>query len=344
MSGIRQFCRNWALPISMISGIIAYFLFASLPITDSAKGSALSFTSNVIQPILLFSMLFLNFIKVKPTEMKPHRWQMWVLLLQAGCFLVCSGLALLCTPDILGSLMNADNLHGLKILCEGAMLAFICPTATASAVITGRLGGSTAGVVTYLMVCNLMVSVLAPALLTLVEPHAQFTFVTSFFMILGKVFPLLICPLLCAWMLRYLLPAIHRKLLTYSNLSFNIWTVSLAIAIAVTVNSIMHSTVSIWYMVGLAFISCLCCLAQFWMGKRVGTIYDREVSDGNETRITAGQAFGQKNTVFIIWLGLVFLDPVTSVVGGFYSVWHNTVNSYQLYKARKRAVRSVGDK
>ena len=136
-------------------------------------------------------------------------------------------------------------------------------------------------------------------------------------------------------MVRYLLPALHRKLLAYTNLSFNIWTVALALAIAVTVNSIMHSTVDAWYMVGLALISGVCCLSQFWMGKHVGSHYDR--GSGNVIRITAGQAFGQKNTVFVIWLGLVFLDPVTSVVGGFYSVWHNLVNSYQLYKVRKKS-------
>ncbi|MDO4496335.1 MAG: transporter [Bacteroidales bacterium] len=337
MSRFSQFARNWALPISMACGIVGYFIFASLPLSDEGQQQVLSFISGTIQPMLIFSMLFLSFIKVRLTEMKPHRWQFWVLLLQAGCFVVCSLLALLCSPNVLGQWFDSDTLLGMKILCEGAMLAFICPTATASAVITGKLGGSTAGVVTYLLVCNLMVAVMAPALLTLVEPQSNLDFTTSFFMILGKVFPLLICPLLCALFVRYLMPSVHRKLLNYTGLSFNFWTVALALAIAVTVHSIVHSTVSVWYMVGLAIISGLCCLAQFYLGKRVGSYYDRLTGEDNHvTRITAGQAFGQKNTVFIIWLGLVFLNPITSVVGGFYSVWHNSVNSYQLYKARKR--------
>ena len=82
-------------------------------------------------------------------------------------------------------------------------------------------------------------------------------------------------------------------------------------------------------MVGLAVVSGLCCLLQFYLGRRIGSRF------GENEKITAGQAFGQKNTVFIIWMGQVFLNPVTSVVGGFYSVWHNTVNAYQLYKVRK---------
>lgn len=317
---MKQFLRNWALPISMLSGIVAYFLFAALPLSEATQGAVLSAISGVVQPILLFCMLFLSFIKVRPREMRPRRWHLWVLLLQAGCFIACSMLAML-----------FDDWKGMKILCEGAMLAFICPTATASAVIVGKLGGSISGVVTYIMMCNLMVSVLAPALLTLVEPSAGLDFITSFLMILGKVFPLLIFPLLTAWGVRYGWRPMHQKLMQHPDLSFYIWAVALALAIAVTVRSIMHSEVSVWYMVGLAIISGICCLIQFALGKRVGSLYDKE------TRITAGQAFGQKNTVFVIWLGLIFLDPVTSVVGGFYSVWHNTVNSYQLYKARKRS-------
>ena len=29
------------------------------------------------------------------------------------------------------------------------------------------------------------------------------------------------------------------------------------------------------------------------------------------------------------------MTPVTSIAGGFYSVWHNIFNSYQLYRKRK---------
>ncbi len=318
MSKVKNFVRNWTLPISMICGALLYFAFAALPISQENQDNTYHFISNYLQPVLLFCMLFLNFIKVKPSEMRPRRWHLWVLLMQAACFIVCSLLA-----------MSFDQDHGTKILFEGAMLAFICPTATASAVIVGKLKGSVSGIVTYIMLCNLMVSVLAPAFLPLVEPGIGLGFFTSFLMILGKVFPLLIFPLVTAWIVRYGIPKLHKKLLQYPDLSFYVWSVALALAITVTVRSIMLSTVSVWYMIGLALISCVCCIIQFLLGKRVGSIYD------NETRITAGQAFGQKNTVFVIWLGLVFLDPVTSVVGGFYSVWHNTVNSYQLYKARK---------
>ena len=34
-------------------------------------------------------------------------------------------------------------------------------------------------------------------------------------------------------------------------------------------------------------------------------------------------------------MGYTFMTPVTSVAGGFYSIWHNIYNSYQLYEKRK---------
>lgn len=314
----KTFFRNWKLPISMSLGVICYFIFHFLPVSGEIRKMTFFAVSQWIQPVLLFFMIFLSFLRVKPKELRPHKWHLRVLCEQALFFIACSLLA-----------MSVKN-EGLKVLCEGAMLAFICPTATASVVVVGKLRGSISGVVTYLLLVNLMVSILAPGLLTLVEPRPELDFATSFFMIMGKVFPLLICPLLMAWFVRYLLPSVHRWFLQFPDLAFNIWFVSLALAIAVTVRSIMQSTISVWYLVGLAIISLICCLIQFWRGRTIGKKY------GEEAAITAGQSFGQKNTVFIIWLGLVFLNPVTSVVGGFYSVWHNTVNSYQLYKERKK--------
>lgn len=328
MGKIKSYVKDWGLPIAMVSGALAYYLFHVLPLSSEVKLLGLDLVSHYIQPLLIFVMLFLSSLKVRLGEMRPHRWQFWVLLLQASFFMLFSILAMQCQS------------HATKILCEGAMLAFICPTATASAVITGKLGGSISEVVTYLMLCNLMVSIVAPLFLSLVEPSIGLSFLPSFLMILGKVFPLLICPLVAAQLVRRFLPGLKNRLLRYPDLAFQLWLPALAMAIMVTVRSIVHSSVDWRYMVGLALISGVCCLAQFAMGRRVGSYYDNKqktVGGRRESvRVTAGQAFGQKNTVFIIWLGLVFLDPVTSVVGGFYSVWHNTVNSLELWKKRKQ--------
>lgn len=323
MNGLWTFIRNWILPLAMLVGVAEYFVFVSLPLGAEAHRWTYVAVTRYIQPVLIFLMLFLSFLKVSPKEMRPRRWQAWVLSVQALLFAVFSLLAMVMPNE------------GLKVLCEGAMLSLICPTATASAVITGKLGGSVSGVVTYLMICNVMVSVVAPVFMPLVE-SSDISFVGAFLSIMGKVSPLLIFPLALAWFVRFCIPSLHRVLIRYKDLSFYLWTVSLSIAIAVTVRSIVHSSVSVWYLVGLAVISGLCCLLQFRVGQAIGRRY------GTSERVTAGQAFGQKNTVFIIWFGQVFLNPVTSVVGGFYSVWHNIMNSWQLYNVRKRGIEGNG--
>lgn len=323
MSRIKNFVRKAGLPFAMILGVGAYYLFIALPLSAEVHRLAYMTLTEYIQPILIFTMLLLSFMKVKVSDMKPQRWHLWLLFMQTGSFIICSSMALLCPSN------------GIKILIEGAMLAFVCPTATAAAVVTGKLGGSVSGVVTYLMICNLMVSIIAPAVLPLVEPHSGMSFFPSFLKILRKVFPLLICPLLIAQFIRYCLPKVYRRVMRYPDLAFHVWLPALTLAITVTVRSIVHSTIDWRYMVGLAAISAICCLIQFYLGQWLGSKFDvnHKISDAS-IKITAGQAFGQKNTVFVIWLGLVFLDPVTSVVGGFYSVWHNCVNSWQLLKSK----------
>jgi len=54
-----------------------------------------------------------------------------------------------------------------------------------------------------------------------------------------------------------------------------------------------------------------------------------------DDEISGGQALGQKNTVFAIWVGYTFFTPITSIAGGFYSIWHNVFNSWQLYRKNK---------
>lgn len=312
--GIIRFIKNWTLPIAMILGVVLYFVYVNIPFLEPTK-PFVEHAVAVIQPILIFLMLFLSFCKVNISELKPCRWHIWLLLVQGGSFLILS-LVLYLFPDI-----------SVRVLIEGAMLCLICPTATAAAVVTGKLGGNSAHLISYTIFVNLVTALLVPLVVPVIHPHPGLGFVASFFMILGKVFPLLINPLIVAVLLRYFAPKLHSVIAQYHNVSFYLWAVALTLAIAVTVKSIVHSDVSAWFQVGLAVISLVSCVLQFYVGKKIGRNY-------NDT-ISAGQALGQKNTVLAIWMGYTFFTPVTAVAAGFYSVWHNIFNSYQLYLQRK---------
>ena len=316
MSKLIRFLKNWTLPVSMISGALAYYICSQLPLTYEVKHDILS-VIEVLQPVLLFIMLFVAFCKIKPTDLKPHRWHLWLLLTQCLLFIVAC-LFLWAYPT-----------SGARVIVEGFMLAIICPTATACAVVTQKLGGDSAATTSYTIIINLVVALLCPLLLPVAHPQPGLTFLPAFMVIINKVFPLLIVPLFLAWFVRYLMPSFHKRIVATKDLAFYMWAVSLAIAIAVTCKALAHSEESLWNVGGIAVVTLVACLFQFSFGKWIGSHYGK--------RMEAGQALGQKITVFIIWLGYTFLSPITAAAGGFYSVWHNLVNSWQLYKKRKES-------
>lgn len=311
---VVNFFRNWILPIAMIAGAAAYLIYSSLEFLDPVRPYVNSAVS-IIQPLLIFMMLFLSFCRVKVSDLRPCRWHGWLLLVQALSFMLLA-LATMFVPR------DANY----RVLIEGAMLCLICPTATSAAVVVSKLQGSAANVITYTVLINVMTAVIIPVIVPLIHPQAGVSFVTAFLLIMGKVFPLLLCPLFAAFLVRYMLPKFHARLLRYPDLPFYLWAVALSLAIAMTVKTIVHTHLSFGYQFGLAVISLVCCWLQFYFGRKIGRVYDDEV--------TAGQALGQKNTILAIWLGYTFFTPITAIAGGFYSVWHNLTNSYQLYKHR----------
>ena len=155
---ILRFCKNWTLPIAMCMGVLLYFVYVSIP--------ALAFTRpfanravDIVQPVLIFLMLFLTFCKVGLHDLRPCRWHLWLILIQGGSFTLM-GMLLIMLPDF-----------PARILVEGAMLCMICPTATAAAVVTRKLGGDAGHNTTSTILINLLSSFLVPFMLPMVHPH-----------------------------------------------------------------------------------------------------------------------------------------------------------------------------
>lgn len=319
----------------MICGVVLYVALESVIAAlgmSAERETAYSVVTHFLQPTLLFAMLTLSFLKVRPRDLRLHRWHVVLLSVQAALFIVCALAAMACRESHIG-----------RLAFESAMICFVCPTATASAVIVQKLNGSLSGIVTYIVLCNIMVTVLSPVFLPLVEPQNGMTFHIELLMIMRKVFPLLLCPLFLAFAIRYFAPGLMQILLRIRDMAFYLWLVALALAIMVTVRTIIESSIDISLLACFAAVSLACCLIQFWAGRRIGRKFFSTQETGSmecgdavrRSEITAAQAFGQKNTIFAIWMALVFLNPLTSVVGGFYSIWHNVINAWQLKKQRQ---------
>ena len=69
MNTFIEILRRWTLPIAMVAGAAAYFIFTAIPWPDGTyrlAEEALGF----IQPTLLFFMLFLSFCKIRLSDLK----------------------------------------------------------------------------------------------------------------------------------------------------------------------------------------------------------------------------------------------------------------------------------
>ncbi|WP_274969092.1 sodium-dependent transporter [Succinimonas amylolytica] len=319
---LRRFVGNWSLPLAIIAGIISYFairflyreLPAELAVYLPARRTVLAAVA-VVQPALIFIMLFISFAKVRFSDLRPPVWTLPLLLVQGGVFSALAGV-LYCFPDL-----------KIRILIESAMLAFICPTATAAAVIVRKLSGSAGHVMSYTIFANLLSSALLPAVIPFAHPVPGFSCGSAFVLILAKVVPLLAGPFLLVSVCRRGCPGFLERLCRIPDLAFYFWLISLPLAMAVSVRILAHSPLGSCVILEIAAVSLAACVVQFVLGRVIGGMS----GDG----MTAGQALGQKSTVFMIWTGYTFFTPVTAITGGFYSIWHNAFNSWQLYRRNR---------
>ncbi|MDP4277152.1 MAG: transporter [Bacteroidota bacterium] len=293
-----RFIKDWTLPIAMMTGVVGYKYL-----------TCLSFLTTP----LIFCMLLLTFCKLSPRKIRFSPLHAWMVGIQlAGCLLAYLALA--------GYDQN---------VADSALICFLAPTATSAAVVTGMLGGSVASITTYTLISNLTVALFGPFIFSLVGPHAELSFWASFSHICLKVLPLLILPLLLAWSIQQYAPAIHRKLTSIHRLSFYLWAVALTIVTARTVSFLMNQeNPDVGKELLIAAISLVICVAQFLMGRAVGRRYKKAIA--------GGQSLGQKNTILAIWMAQSFLNPVSSLGPAAYVLWQNSINSWQLYKRRKK--------
>ncbi len=311
-----KFLKNWTLPVAMLVGVVGYLAFANISFLEPTKPFVRTLVA-YLTPSLIFAQLLLTFCKVDWRELMPSPWHGWLLLFQFAT-----------TASLATFLIIVPMADAYKEVFEAAMVCLVCPTATAAAVITHKLGGSASHLTTYTLLSNLLAAVIVPLVFPLVEPHADISFWVAFLKILSKVFPLLLLPFLLALFLRYFVPKVHRFLLGFHDLAFYLWGIALAIVTGQTLRSLLNSTVAGDVLLLIAIAGLATCAVQFFLGKQVGRIYN--------DRISAGQALGQKNTVLAIWMAYTYLDPVSSVGPGSYVLWQNIFNSWQLWKKRKK--------
>lgn len=313
---IIKFLKDWTLPVSMGIGAVAYLVFAFVP---QLEGAALFFDPimEAILPMFMFLVLFVTFCKVDFHKMRPVWWHLWVSVFN----LLFVGIVM---ALILGLNLKDEKL----VLMEALLMCIIAPCATAAAVVTQKLGGSLEQTTTFTFLSNFITVLLVPLCFPMIEKGADVSFMSAFTKILYQVVILLVVPMLLAYVVKHTMHKLHQKITSIRDLSFYLWGCSLMIVTGTTVKNIVHAEASLLLLTTIALLGLVLCIIQFAVGRFIGHFFNRTQE--------AGQALGQKNTAFAIWLGITYLNPLSSVGPGCYILWQNIINSIEIWQERKK--------
>lgn len=327
---LRTFFDSSALWLSMLIGALGYKLF--LPLKPTL-------------PWWIFFMLFFTFCKVNPLDLRLHKWH-WVLLITQMVFSFAT---------YAGVLYFTAN----PVLAQGLLMCFIMPTATAAPIIAGKMGGSIQNLTTFTLLSNFATAIIVPATFPLIYPAADMSFWSEFLMILQRIAPLLLGPFCLAWLVRIAFKWRTKKEFVLpvklAVIPFYLWVCSITVLSSVVTETVLSTfTFHLSTILILLVSSFFICLIQFGLGKLIGywlpaPSKGRDYQDvlinpaaapktmAGVSSITAGQAFGQKNTSLGVWMANTYLDPMASLGAAAYIIWQNIFNSAQLFfTARKK--------
>lgn len=309
---IKDFIKTWLLVFAMSAGGIGYFLLDGFVQEPAYRQMIVEGVTGIL-PYLLFTMLFLEFSKINPTDLFPKRWIIYSFIYQFIGALV-----------MIAILLWAGLPSWTEGLWGGTLTCLLVPTATAVAVMSSKLGGNAASATTYTVLASLFTAVAIPFLFPLVAVgNAELSFWILFTKIFAKIFPVIIVPLVVSLLMRKFTPTWHERTARFAkDKSYYLWAFCISINMAQIMRIICQRLLDGWTTLLYCVYAGLICVINFMVGKKIG--------DASGDRISAGQSLGQKNTILAIWIAMTYLNPTSGIVMGAYMIWQNICNALQL--------------
>jgi len=318
---MKQFLKNWTLPVAIVVGSVLYLLFAYVPPLEPAAQVLGPVCENIL-PLSVFATLFVTFSKVDFHLMRLCRWHLTIVFLQLVLVGLMTGIILV--------LEDAGASQSEKWMLEAVLVCMIAPCATAAPVVTAKLGGDITQMTTFTLLSSLVGALLIPAVFPLLEPATGATFLSAFFVILRKMAVILVLPLAMGYIVRHWVEPARRYIASHSDLGFYCWGFSLSITSGVTLRNIMQSESGSMVLLYIALLTLLTSVFQYVVGNIIGRHY-RVIH-------CSVQGMFQKNTALAIWVAWLYLSPLSSVGAGCYVLWQNLINSYELWQYRRKNV------
>ena len=292
-----QKSKSIVMPVGLLLGVLSGVFIPEIVIP-----------ANESIPYFIALMLLTTYSKLDFKEIKVSRMPVFMIIFQYAVA-IFSYLALY---------------YWNPLFAQQAFICLICPVATSAPVIALMLGANIAVLVSFTLISYVAIAILAPFLLPIVGGTQGVHFLATSWMIARQIIPLILLPLIVAYLFKNYLPKADSFLQKHNGISFYLWSITLVLVIGKATTFVLaQPSDMIPVEIGLAAISLVACVFQFVAGHAIGARF------GN--KVAGTQGLGQKNTAIAMWLAFEYLNPLVSVGLAAYSVWQNIINSTQIY-------------
>ncbi|MFA5301710.1 MAG: transporter [Bacteroidales bacterium] len=288
--------RPYALPVALLLGSLFHGFCARL---------------QFLTPYLIFLILFMTLCDMDVRDVRIRPLHLWLILFQTG---TAMGLYFILRP------VN-------QVIAQGTMMGILAPVAVSSTVIAVILGAKMSNMIAYTILNNIVLALTAPLIFTFAGDTAGMPFLASAWLIIKRVAPIIVFPLIAALICQRFFPKIGKGIVRFRNVPFYLWAFALTLVFGQTIEFIIHQDRSgIPAILIMTLISLLECIMLFAVGRWIGKKYGDSIG--------GGQALGQKNTLLAVWMTQIYLYPMASIVPATYVLWQNIWNSWQLWRVR----------
>lgn len=305
----RQLAKAWVRPAMIVIPLAAGAFFPRLAVLAAPPWNAVRY--------VLMLMVFTSSLSIDAKALRPRAVHFVLLAanLAAGV-LPCLALRALfpARPD----------------LAEAAFFCGAAPSATASPVVIGFLGGDVAYALSGFAVSS--AGVLAAMVFLL--PWATGAGVTpgAIASVAGSVAATVLLPLALAMALRAVFPGARAFSKRLAGATFALWAATLAILSAMARTYLAGNARAAGMLAGCFGVALVQCAAGFALGRGVAP-------NGRETE--CAQLLGQKNTTLALYLALAYAAPPAAIAVVWYVFFQNLWNAWEIFRHDRVAGRSA---
>lgn len=205
-----------------------------------------------------------------------------------------------------------------KDVSQAAFLVAATPTGVAVPVVIEFLGKKTHFAAMGVLLTNIVMAVALPLAL----PHiAEYKGEIGVYHTVSTISITVFVPLIASIVVRKFGGKLYDFAIRMKFLSLYLWAFAILLACSEARHFVIEYAIPTDVILDTGKIVVLVCALNFIVGYLIG---------GKKYRRESGQVLGQKNTIFSVWIGVTFLNPVSAIGPVCYIICQNLYNCAQI--------------